>query len=39
MYTGFIYEGPGAPRAIAKGLAAAVEREGARTIAELVGRG
>lgn len=37
MYTGFIYEGPGAPRAIAKGLAAAVEREGVKSIAELRG--
>jgi dihydroorotate dehydrogenase len=37
MYTGFIYEGPGAPRRIARGLAALVEREGARGISELVG--
>jgi dihydroorotate dehydrogenase len=37
MYTGFIYEGPGAPRRIARGLAAMVEREGARAISELVG--
>ncbi len=37
MYTGFIYEGPCAPRAIAKGLAAAVEREGVKSIAELRG--
>jgi dihydroorotate dehydrogenase len=37
MYTGFVYEGPGAPGRIARGLAAMVEREGARSIAELVG--
>jgi dihydroorotate dehydrogenase len=37
MYTGLIYEGPGAPRRIARGLAAMVEREGVRTISELVG--
>ena len=37
MYTGFIYEGPGAPRAIARGLAEMVARDGARSIEELVG--
>ncbi|MDP9001283.1 MAG: dihydroorotate dehydrogenase (quinone), partial [Myxococcota bacterium] len=37
MYTGFVYEGPGAPGRIARGLAAMVEREGARSIAEFVG--
>ena len=37
MYTGFIYEGPGAPRVIARGLAEMVGREGATSIAELVG--
>jgi dihydroorotate dehydrogenase len=37
MYTGFVYEGPGAPRSIVRGLATMVEREGARSIRELVG--
>jgi dihydroorotate dehydrogenase len=37
MYTGFIYEGPAAPGRIARGLAAMVEREGARAIGDLVG--
>jgi dihydroorotate dehydrogenase len=37
LYTGFVYEGPAAPGRIARGLAAMVEREGARSIAELVG--
>jgi dihydroorotate dehydrogenase len=37
MYTAFIYEGPGAPSRIARGLAAMVEREGLRSIRELVG--
>jgi dihydroorotate dehydrogenase len=37
MYTGFIYEGPGAPGRIARELAAMVEREGAASIAELRG--
>jgi dihydroorotate dehydrogenase len=37
MYTGFIYEGPGAARRIARGLASMVEQEGAASIAELVG--
>lgn len=37
MYTGFVYEGPGAPARIARELAAMVEREGARSIAELRG--
>jgi dihydroorotate dehydrogenase len=37
MYTGFIYEGPGAPGRIARGLTSMVSREGARQIAELVG--
>jgi dihydroorotate dehydrogenase len=37
MYTGFIYEGPGAPSRIARSLAARVEREGAKSIAELRG--
>jgi dihydroorotate dehydrogenase len=37
MYTGFVYEGPGAPGRIARGLSAWVEREGVSSIAELVG--
>jgi dihydroorotate dehydrogenase len=37
MYTGFVYEGPGAPSRIARDLAARVEREDARSIAELRG--
>lgn len=37
MYTGFIYEGPGAPGRIARDLAAMVEREGASTLRELRG--
>jgi dihydroorotate dehydrogenase len=37
MYTGFIYEGPGAPGRIARELGAMVEREGARTLRELRG--
>ncbi len=35
MYTGFVYEGPGAPGRITRGLATMVEREGAHSIAEL----
>jgi dihydroorotate dehydrogenase len=34
-YTGFVYEGPAAPGRITRGLAAIVEREGAKSIAEL----
>jgi dihydroorotate dehydrogenase len=37
MYTGFIYGGPGAPRSIARELSELVRREGASSIAELVG--
>jgi dihydroorotate dehydrogenase len=37
MYTGFVYEGPGAPARIARELGAMVEREGAKNIAELRG--
>jgi dihydroorotate dehydrogenase len=37
LYTGFVYEGPSAPARIARDLAALVEREGARSITELVG--
>jgi dihydroorotate dehydrogenase len=37
MYTGFVYEGPGAPARIARELGAMVEREGAKNIRELRG--
>jgi dihydroorotate dehydrogenase len=37
MYTGFIYEGPGAPARIARELGAMVEREGVKNLAELRG--
>jgi dihydroorotate dehydrogenase len=37
MYTALVYGGPGAPGRIARELAAMVEREGARSITELVG--
>jgi dihydroorotate dehydrogenase len=37
MYTGFVYEGPGAPSRIARELGLLVEREGATNIAELRG--
>jgi dihydroorotate dehydrogenase len=37
MYTGFIYEGPGAPSRIARELGAMVEREGVKSLAELRG--
>jgi dihydroorotate dehydrogenase len=37
MYTGFVYEGPAVAGRIVRGLAALLEREGARSIAELVG--
>ena len=37
MYTGFIYEGPGAPSRIARDLGALVTREGATTLSELRG--
>jgi dihydroorotate dehydrogenase len=37
MYTGFVYEGPGAPGRIARELAALVEREGVANIAALRG--
>jgi dihydroorotate dehydrogenase len=39
MYTGFVYEGPGAPARIARELGSMVEREGVGSIAELVGVG
>jgi dihydroorotate dehydrogenase len=37
MYTGFIYEGPGAPSRIARELADMVGREGAKSIREMRG--
>jgi dihydroorotate dehydrogenase len=37
MYTGFVYEGPLSPHRIARGLSSLVEREGAKTLAELRG--
>jgi dihydroorotate dehydrogenase len=37
MYTGFVYEGPAAPGRIARELVALVEREGARSISDLIG--
>jgi dihydroorotate dehydrogenase len=37
MYTGFVYEGPGAPGRIARELGAMVSREGARSLRELRG--
>jgi len=37
MYTGFVYEGPGAPSRIARELARTVEREGAKSLRELRG--
>jgi dihydroorotate dehydrogenase len=36
IYTGLVYEGPGAPGRIARDLAVMVEREGAGSISELV---
>ena len=37
LYTGLIYEGPGAPARIARGLAQAVQDLGVKTISDLVG--
>jgi dihydroorotate dehydrogenase len=37
MYTGFIYEGPGAPARVARELGDMVEREGVKNLAELRG--
>jgi dihydroorotate dehydrogenase len=37
MYTGFVYEGPRVPSRIARDLGAMVDREGAKSIAELRG--
>jgi dihydroorotate dehydrogenase len=39
MYTGFVYEGPGAPLRIARELAELVTRAGAKNIADLVSAG
>ncbi|MGH7439656.1 MAG: quinone-dependent dihydroorotate dehydrogenase [Polyangiaceae bacterium] len=38
LYTGFVYGGPGTPGRIARGLSAAVEREGKASIEQMVGR-
>jgi dihydroorotate dehydrogenase len=37
LYTGFVYGGPGTPRAIADGLLARMDREGVRHVSEVVG--
>jgi dihydroorotate dehydrogenase len=37
MYTGFVYGGPSAPARIARGIARALEHDGVRSIAEIVG--
>jgi dihydroorotate dehydrogenase len=37
MYTGFVYEGPGAPARIARGIARALDHDGIRSVAEIVG--
>ena len=37
VYTGFVYEGPGLPRAIHRGLVAALDRDGLGSIADAVG--
>ncbi len=39
MYTGFVYEGPGAPGRIVRELAAMLQRDGVQSIGELVGAG
>jgi dihydroorotate dehydrogenase len=36
IYTGFVYEGPSLPRVLARGLAAAMDKEGASTLDALV---
>lgn len=36
LYTGFVYEGPLLPRMICRGLSAALDRKGARTVADLL---
>ena len=38
IYTGFVYEGPGAVKRINQGLLRLVERDGYRSISEAVGR-
>ena len=37
MYTGFIYEGPGAPAHILRGLAALLERDGFASVSDAIG--
>jgi dihydroorotate dehydrogenase len=37
MYTGFVYEGPAVAGHVVRGIAATMEREGAGSVAELVG--
>ena len=37
LYTGFVYGGPGAARAIAAGLLERMDREGVRHVSEIVG--
>lgn len=38
VYTGFIYEGPGQPRAINRGLVKLLERDGVKNVSEAVGQ-
>ena len=37
MYTGLIYEGPGAPARLLRGLAARLERDGVKSVADAIG--
>jgi dihydroorotate dehydrogenase len=37
LYTGFVYGGPGTPRAVAGGLLERMDREGVGHVSELVG--
>ncbi len=37
LYTGFVYGGPGTPRAVAEGLGALLARDGYETVAQAVG--
>jgi dihydroorotate dehydrogenase len=37
VYTGFVYGGPGTPRAITRGLLARLRREGMASVDEAVG--
>jgi dihydroorotate dehydrogenase len=37
MYTGFVYGGPGAPARITRGIARALDHDGIRSVAEIVG--